>query len=193
MASILVPMIAAAALSAPQLGDNLATVDVGVVAGSGTGIYAIFVAPDGWVDDCAVLKSDYSARNNDRICTQLLRQKARKAARGPDGKPIHALAVVARNAGDGVSALSLLPADIVMRLPTLPQGGDRPVYLEVMVDERGKVTGCDAVEGADEHLAQAACEQAGRFTLDPRKDRDGAAVPYLAEISVGFVEDDAAS
>lgn len=193
MASILVPMLAAAALSAPQLGDNLATVDVGVVAGPGTGVYAVFVAPDGWVDDCAVLKSDYSARNNERICTQLLRQKARKAARGPDGKPIHALAVVARNAGEGTSALSLLPADVVMRVPALPPGTDSSVNLEVLVDERGKVTGCEPVDGANEQLARTACEQAVRVMLDPREDRDGLAVPYLAEISVGFVLDDAAS
>ena len=186
MAGFIGPFLAASALSAPVLGQDISDVDVPVVTGPGTGVYEVFIAPDGWVEDCRTLRSDYSAENNSRVCDALLQFKAQKAAQGPDGKPIHAAAVVARQRGAGEAPW---PADVEVEVETLPgtANGRRSVGLAVLVDEYGHLKDCRASDGRGDAYTRVACEQAGGLRFASRENRNGLAVPYLVQVKVDFV------
>lgn len=192
MAGLIVPLLAAAALSAPVLGQDLASADVAVVTGSGAALYEVFIAPDGWVEDCRVLQSDYSATNNARVCDELLLLQARTPARGPDGEPIHATAVVSRQRG-GSKAPS--PALVEVEVASLPgaAGGRKTVGLAVLVDETGRMSECQPSSGAADDYSRVACDQAKGLRFTSREDRRGRAVPYVAQISIDFVAGGASS
>jgi hypothetical protein len=186
MAGLIVPLLAVSALGAPVLGQDISDVDVPVVTGPGTGVYEVFIAPDGWVEDCRTLRSDYSAENNSRVCDALLQFKAQRAAQGPDGKPIHAAAVVARQRGGSEAPW---PADVEVEVATLPRGanGRKSVGLAVLVDQYGQMKECQASDGSADAYARVACEQAGGLRFAVRKNRHGLAVPYLQQVKVDFV------
>jgi|GEM_PF-4088830 len=195
MINAIIPLMAAAALAAPQLRDRLADADVPVNTGEGSAIYEIFVAPDGWVDDCDVVKSDYTARQDELVCRHLLREKARKSARGTDGKPVHATVLVTRNRGSGDPMEYPFPPDIVLDVAAAPgmENGEKVVALNVLVDADGVLQSCEAARKGDETFADAACQQAKAIEFRQREDRNGTAVPYLTEVTAEFVADSSAT
>ena len=189
---LLVPLFAASALVGPVLSEDIASADVAVVTGPGTGVYEVFIAPDGWVEDCRVMRSDYPAASNARVCDALMQQKARKPALGADGKPIHAAATVTRSRG---SAPAGPEADVVVEVVALPGAADgrRTVALNLLVDAHGRLSQCQPVIGAADALSRVACEQARGLRLGARKNPHGRAVPYLVQVRVDFVQGSASS
>ncbi|AKH41794.1 hypothetical protein FHS61_002285 [Altererythrobacter atlanticus] len=187
MTAILAPVLAAAIMAAPQLRDRLANADVSVPTGDGSATYELLIAPDGWVDDCTVVRSDYGALQDDRVCVQLMREKAREPARGANGKPVHAAVKVTRNRGE--AAETDLPADLVLEVAAVPgsAANRRSVALNVMIDDTGRMSACEAAHADEEAFASAACGEAKAIAFRPRKDRDGRAVPYLTSLMVDFV------
>ncbi|HEY6817443.1 MAG TPA: hypothetical protein VI168_18055 [Croceibacterium sp.] len=192
MAGLIVPLLAGSVLSVPVLGQNIASVDVAVVTGPGAAVYELFLAPDGWVEDCRVLQSDYSAENNVRVCGELVQMQARTPALGPDGKPIHSTTVVSRQRGGGEA---IRPAEIEVEVAALPgvAGGRKAVGLAVLVDEAGRMRDCQPSSGAADAFSRVGCDQAKGLRFAAREDRRGRHVPYIAQITIDFVVDGTSS
>lgn len=188
----LVTALVLGALAFPQLGDRfwayVVTDEVGEAHAE------IFVGPDGEVDECAVLYTEFEAETNQRLCNQLRQNSVAVPGHDANGQPVHATAIYTFRSTVGLRQTG--PQSVMWRDPVLEIGVSRlPADIEgqllvgsrVMIDAAGQVEACEANTRAEDAYTRAACQQLRSLPHPVRHDRQGQPVRYLTDMNVVFV------
>jgi len=191
-ASILLSVLAAS-LTVPQPSNAFASAALAPREGSGVAIVKLFISPDRKVQDCKVLSTEFSDADTDRVCASLRNKRAAKAAAGPDGQAAYGALtyIVSGNNEDSSPLHSILRADVVLDVDSLP-GGSRRLHVNVLLNATGDVVQCEAAPGDAGAYADAACRELKEQRLPARKDSAGQPVSYVDALSVEFVQRQAA-
>jgi len=189
MSATILLSVLAASLTVPQPGKTFSSAALAPRDGSGVAIVELFIAPDRKVEDCKILGSQFSERENDRVCASLRGKRAAKAAAGPDGQAAYGALtyIVADSEEGGVPLESALPADVVLDVASLP-GGSRKLRVNVLLNTSGDIVQCEAAPGDAGAFADAACKELKAQRLPVRKGSDGTPVSYVDELSIEFVQ-----
>lgn len=185
--TVFLPVLAAS-IAIPQPGNAFSSAIFAIRDGDGAAVVRLFVAPDRKVEDCEIVATDFSDSDSDRICGSLLNKRAAKSAVGPNGQPVYGtlLYIVADNSEDPVPLRPNIPADFVVDVDSVP-GTTRVLRVNVMTDDMGEVSSCEAPDAGAGTLAKIACDELKEQALGIRRSKDGAAVAYVQEVAVEFV------
>lgn len=184
--------LALASLAFPQLGDRfwayVVTDEVGQAQAE------IFVAPDGEVNECAVLYTEFRAETNERLCNQLRQNTVAAPGHDGSGQALHATAIYTFRSTIGLRDIG--PEKVLWRDPVLeigvsrlPDGveGQLLVGSRVVIDATGQVETCEANTRPDDAYTRAACQQLQAIPHPVRHDRLGQPVRYLTDMNVVFI------
>lgn len=157
----------------------------------------MLVAPDGEVDECEVLYSDFPAADDVRICNQLRQKSVEVPGLDQNGDPIYATSIFRFSTTilPGSNSREIDPV-IMQREPEIEIGvsalpadidGEFVLGLRVVVDASGQIEFCEPNTRPADVYSDAACVELGRYDHRIRTDRDGEAVRYLTDMNVAFV------
>lgn len=183
------------ALTFPVLGDHfyahITTTRVGDM------FLEMLVAPDGEVDDCEVLLSDFFAADDARICNQLRQNSVAAPGIDQNGQPIHATSIYrfsttilpGSNSREIDQVILRREPEIEIGVNALPSGieGEFVLGLRVVVDETGRIEFCEPSTRPADAYSEFACAELARYDHRVRHDRDEGAVRYLTDMNVAFV------
>lgn len=190
LASFLLP---ATVLSFPVLGDRFHA----IVVTSQVGAIHVeaFVGPDGAVDDCVILYSEFRSETGDRVCNLVRQKRVESPALDQHGQPIHGTAIYSyiTTVGGGREERPLLLREPVLELAVgrLPAGVEAEllVGLRVIVGPDGKIEACEANTREADIYTRTACAQLGTIVHPARNDRNDQPVRHLTDMNVVFVLD----
>jgi len=161
----------------------------------GSIVLQLFISPDGTVENCQPVYSDWTALATERACGKLAGKKVSKVAKSGDGTPVHGtllFSMVARADGAPTNLPFEREADLTLTVASLPaNAGDKvEVGALVLVDGQGAITDCSADPDGDPAqpaYVTAACQQLRQIRSPVRTGTDGNPVPYVTDLSVEFV------
>jgi len=191
---IVLPILAAAAMSVANADVAFSRRMLPARPGSGNVFADLLVGPDGRVERCKVIYSRGSARAGERYCERAIGLKSGEPALGPDGNPAYGMAdfdLVVRPVGVPNVRVPSRPADFELTVTSLPEqfGSKLRVLVALFVSETGAVLNCernpDSVAPAS--YGTAACEQLQQMARPVMRNRAEAAVPYVDGVVVDFV------
>lgn len=190
------PLIAAAAatLAMPEASLQFLTRVMALTSGEPQTNIGLFVAPDGTVIECKVLRPQLSKEDEQAVCGRALGKDVGKGAKGPDGKPAYGTLLVSAVLRDARPE-PFPPANELEIVVSHMPGKQKALRVEltVYVDAKGKVEQCEPERKKDSDFSRVACQQSARNTLPIKMGKSGAPVGYVTEIAVDFVPESAAS
>lgn len=153
------------------------------------------VSASGKVSQCNPITHVGNERLANEIC-KILKRKRVSPAIGNDGHALPAsydtslkFFLPGTKEGDQVRGTEFdRPADIDVSVKNLPGGvSQSEILIAVSLDQKGKVTGCSALNARDNAaLVSAGCSVASNYEGSVLVDNKGATVPYLTTLKVSF-------
>jgi len=191
MSATILLSVMAASLAIPQSSSSFDGAALAMRDSDGVAVVRLFVAPDRTVEDCKMLSREVSQADSERVCGKLVGRRAAAPAFGPDGQAAYGtLTYVVAEVGNlrktGIEGN--LPADMVLDVKSLPGGlKSKAIGLNLLLDPAGKVSHCEASDGAGDGFSHAACAALANEVLEVRKDPAGNPVAYVDRMTVAFV------
>lgn len=158
-------------------------------------VVAIDVAPDGSVIGCKTGQAEGSAVSLRRICPGLEKMRIAHVAQ-IDGMPAYGRIVTVVSmpqiAGGAAMGLRFLRGtDLDLQVSSLPAGLEG-MDLNLLVSDKGVITGCSGAQDAPEGLAKSACSSLSGIQRPVVKDVHGNPVSYVTSLKARFVVSPAA-
>lgn len=145
---------------------------------------------------CDVTLSEGSRALDRTACDHLMRRARFTPARDAAGAPIPAVVrldmTVNQSYGPTGGGAPGGRVDFALRVDRVPPpGGVAVADLVLTTDAAGRVTTCDVVTSSTvAGLDRVACREMMAASFAPARGRDGAAMPALRQVSVGFTAGD---
>lgn len=152
----------------------------------------LFVSPDGEVDSCVVLVSDFNAEVDDRLCSQARQKVVEVPAHDHDQQALYSTAIFSFRSANGQrrDEQSILRREPVIELfvDQLPASVDTElvVGLRVVVGADGQIEACEADTRDADAYTRVGCAQLQALTHLLRYSLQGEPVRYLTDMSVMF-------
>jgi len=190
-------LLVASQLIAPDLPRGFAPdVATGNPVG-GSIIFQLFVSPEGSVEACDVVYTNWTSAQAARACERLVGKKVSQVARTSDGTAVHGTLIfsMVSRTGDRPGGFPFeRAADLAISVESLPQdvGKTLSIGALVLVSSEGTIIDCTSSDSR-QNFAAVACEQLKQIRVPVRTDAGGAPVAYVTDLRVDFVEDPAPS
>jgi len=183
------PMLASLSLALPDPGKQ--TYDAIVFAASSASEASmhleLFIAPDRRILTCRMLHVRPNDAPVERVCGKLTGRRVARAARGADGRPMHAVSNFVFTL-DRVAGYNP-PPELRIEVTGLPANATQEtVRVRLAVDETGIVTSCHEQSAETKALADLACSRVTGSRKEQRRGRNGEPVAYLDGAFVELVE-----
>jgi hypothetical protein len=148
----------------------------------------------GRVEQCKVVYSEGSSRDNERYCERAIGRDAGEPAIGPGGDPTYGMAhfdLIVRPEGVPNARVPSRPAEIELTVGSLPAdfGRRMAVTVAVFVHASGTVLNCERLPHArtPASYGSAACRQLQQEPRPVIHNAAGEAVAYMDNVDVNFV------
>ncbi len=190
LTSLLLPVTV---LTFPVLGERFHA--IAVTSQVGAIHVEAFVGPDGAVDDCVILYSEFRSETEERVCNLVRQKQVESPALDQHGQPIHGTAIYSyiTTVGGRREERPLLLREPVLELSVdrLPAGVEAEllVGLRVIVGSDGRIEACEANTREPDIYTRTACAQLGTIAHPIRNDREDLPVRHLTDMNVVFVLD----